>query len=114
MSSVEPSSHGRGGAGNIAPDTTEYVDGGIVRTAAPSGTYSSGRGGGGNIGHSENTSEAHDVVPENAQREPPHPSPAHGVSTGRGGGGNIVTSEGSGEAEHKGLTDKIKEKIFHK
>ncbi|KAK6330282.1 hypothetical protein TWF730_004777 [Orbilia blumenaviensis] len=112
MPTVEPSSHGRGGAGNIAPDSTEYVDGGIVRTSAPSGTYNTGRGGGGNVGHSENTSEAQDIIPENAQREPVHPSPTHPVSTGRGGGGNIVTSDG--EAEHKGLAEKIKEKIFHK
>ena len=42
-------SHGRGGAGNINPDDTQYVDGSIVR-AGPEGShgdgaYSSGRGG---------------------------------------------------------------------
>lgn len=42
-------SHGRGGAGNINPDDTQYVDGSIVR-AGPEGShgdgaYSAGRGG---------------------------------------------------------------------
>jgi hypothetical protein len=42
-------SHGRGGAGNINPDDTKYVDGAIVR-AGPEGShgdgaYSAGRGG---------------------------------------------------------------------
>ena len=31
-----PTSHGRGGIGNIGPDTTKYVDGEIVR-AGPQG-----------------------------------------------------------------------------
>jgi hypothetical protein len=42
-------SHGRGGAGNINPDDTKYVDGEIVRagTEGPqgAGAYSTGRGG---------------------------------------------------------------------
>ncbi|EPS40958.1 hypothetical protein H072_5161 [Dactylellina haptotyla CBS 200.50] len=104
------SSHGRGGAGNIAPDDTEYADGGIVRAATPSGNYSTGRGGGGNVGHSENARDDHDVVPDSAQVNAPQPTEGHGVSTGRGGGGNIVTSE-DGE-KHVGLADKLKEKIF--
>jgi len=42
-------SHGRGGAGNIAPDETTYVDGEVVR-AGPEGShadgaFSTGRGG---------------------------------------------------------------------
>lgn len=42
-------SHGRGGAGNINPDDTQYVDASIVR-AGPEGShgdgaYSAGRGG---------------------------------------------------------------------
>ena len=113
MASVDPtSSHGRGGAGNIAPDGTEYVDGGIVRTATPSGTYTTGRGGGGNVGRSEGAAEGHDVVPDNAQVDAPVPSTGHGVSTGRGGGGNIVTTEE--EKERHGIADKIKEIFHHK
>ncbi|RWA06153.1 hypothetical protein EKO27_g8950 [Xylaria grammica] len=42
-------SHGRGGAGNINPDNTEYVDGEIVRQGDVGthgdGAYSTGRGG---------------------------------------------------------------------
>lgn len=42
-------SHGRGGAGNINPDETAYVDGEVVREgfvgSHGDGAYSSGRGG---------------------------------------------------------------------
>lgn len=42
-------SHGRGGAGNINPDDTPYVDGSIVRQGDEGthgdGAYSTGRGG---------------------------------------------------------------------
>jgi hypothetical protein len=42
-------SHGRGGAGNLAPDDTKYVDGEVVRSGVEGshgdGAYSSGRGG---------------------------------------------------------------------
>lgn len=42
-------SHGRGGAGNINPDDTQYVDGEVVRTGPEGsqghGAYSAGRGG---------------------------------------------------------------------
>ena len=42
-------SHGRGGAGNITPDDTQYVDGEVVRVGAEGshgdGAYSTGRGG---------------------------------------------------------------------
>ncbi|KAK6541147.1 hypothetical protein TWF694_008518 [Orbilia ellipsospora] len=114
MSSTEhTASHGRGGAGNIAPDSTEYVDGGIVRTSTPSGNYTTGRGGGGNVGHSDANPEAHDIIPENARHETPPPGQGHAVSTGRGGGGNIVLSENEKEQQHQGLADKIKEKLFH-
>ncbi|KAJ6257818.1 hypothetical protein Dda_7607 [Drechslerella dactyloides] len=106
-------SHGRGGAGNIAPDDTQYTDGGIVRESHPSSTYTTGRGGEGNIGHGAARPDGHDIVPENAQREAPHPAEGHGVSTGRGGEGNIVTTEEdkSGTA-HEGLADKLKHKLF--
>lgn len=48
--SPEPSiSHGRGGAGNINPDATKYVDGEVTRTGVEGthgdGAYSTGRGG---------------------------------------------------------------------
>lgn len=42
-------SHGRGGAGNINPDDTKYVDGEIVRQGEEGshgdGAFSTGRGG---------------------------------------------------------------------
>jgi len=42
-------SHGRGGAGNINPDDTKYVDGEVVRVGAEGshgdGAFSTGRGG---------------------------------------------------------------------
>lgn len=42
-------SHGRGGAGNINPDSTQYVDGEITRQGGEgtqnAGPYSTGRGG---------------------------------------------------------------------
>ncbi|EWC45171.1 hypothetical protein DRE_06059 [Drechslerella stenobrocha 248] len=105
-------SHGRGGAGNIAPDDTEYTDGGIVREGHPAGTYSSGRGGEGNVGHTGHKPDDHDVVPPSAQHEPPHPSEGHGVSTGRGGDGNITTSETEPSVVHQGFADKLKNKLF--
>lgn len=42
-------SHGRGGAGNIAADDTQYVDGEVVRVGVEGshgdGAFSTGRGG---------------------------------------------------------------------
>lgn len=38
-------SHGRGGAGNINPDDTQYMDAEIVREAEPGTGVSTGRGG---------------------------------------------------------------------
>merc|ERR1712225_49261 len=47
-------SHGRGGAGNIGPDSTQYVDGEIVREGVVGehgdGAFSTGRAGAANIG----------------------------------------------------------------
>ncbi|RAL66844.1 hypothetical protein DID88_007627 [Monilinia fructigena] len=47
-------SHGRGGAGNIGADSTQYVDGEIVRQGPAGdhgdGAFSVGRGGAANIG----------------------------------------------------------------
>jgi len=53
MSDPPVVSHGRGGQGNIAKDSTKYTDGGIRREGIQGesidGDYSSGRGGAGNI-----------------------------------------------------------------
>ncbi|KAK6336485.1 hypothetical protein TWF696_002035 [Orbilia brochopaga] len=110
----DPTSHGRGGAGNIAPDDTQYADGGIVHESHPTGTYTTGRGGEGNVGHGGTKPDGHDVVPDNAQREAPHPAEGHGVSFGRGGEGNIATTEGDKNTSgaHEGLADKLKHKLF--
>ena len=49
MSGAPEVSHGRGGAGNIGPDDTQYVDGSIVREGPEGshgdGAFSTGRGG---------------------------------------------------------------------
>lgn len=49
MTSTPEVSHGRGGAGNINPDDTKYVDGEVVRVGAEGshgdGAFSTGRGG---------------------------------------------------------------------
>jgi hypothetical protein len=46
---AETVSHGRGGAGNINPDDTKYVDGEVVRVGEAGshgdGAFSTGRGG---------------------------------------------------------------------
>jgi len=90
----EAVSHGRGGAGNIGPDTTTYVDGGIHRQGDPAetgGAYSAGRGGAGDIGSPsqapKNTGNDDDIVPENA-KVPVHEDQVY--HSGRGGEGNII------------------------
>lgn len=45
MSGAPEVSHGRGGAGNITPDNTQYTDAEIVRTADEGTGVSTGRGG---------------------------------------------------------------------
>ncbi|KAK3329738.1 hypothetical protein B0H66DRAFT_597304 [Apodospora peruviana] len=119
-------SHGRGGAGNILPDNTKYVDGEVVR-AGPEGShgdgaFSAGRGGAGNIGD-PGTKAAHradqDIVPEAAVRPSQDNSDYH---TGRGGAGNahlvpketvaVKKSETTGEMSPIGLADKLKHKIL--
>ncbi|KAF2013519.1 hypothetical protein BU24DRAFT_424525 [Aaosphaeria arxii CBS 175.79] len=112
-------STGRGGAGNIGPDSTVYTDGGIVREGivgeSVDGPYSTGRGGAGNVGASPSLQPTRpegrrsiDYIPENALR--PHEENYH---TGRGGSGN-VHREGShspnlaAQQDKKGLGDKIK------
>ncbi|KAF4122650.1 Protein of unknown function (DUF3602) [Geosmithia morbida] len=121
-------SHGRGGAGNINPDETEYVDGSIVRVGPEGshgdGAYSAGRGGVGNIGDAGTLPSERrdsDMVPEEA-RKSLEPGEAHHL--GRGGIGNEQPAPEDGKpkapaAEPKpkvpvGLADKLKNKLFGK
>jgi len=126
-------SHGRGGAGNINPDTTEYVDGGIVRQGVEGthgdGAFSTGRGGGGNIGDIGTPAAAaradKDVVPDAAVRA----SLDSNHHTGRGGAANVQLASGDpktkvmdghpeatpgGATQHISLADKLKHKMFGK
>ncbi|KAM7206601.1 hypothetical protein V8F33_000244 [Rhypophila sp. PSN 637] len=115
-------SHGRGGAGNINPDDTQYVDGEVVRAGVigthGDGAFSTGRGGAANIGDA-GTKPAHrqdkDIVPEAAVR----PSQDTDYHTGRGGAGNAqIASKKEGvdatEPKYQSLADKIKNKLFGK
>ncbi|KAM3506125.1 hypothetical protein MY11210_007675 [Beauveria gryllotalpidicola] len=86
-------SHGRGGAGNINPDDTQYVDGEVVREGVigshNDGAYSAGRGGAGNIadrGQPATERKDRDVIPEAAIRR--HSTDTSDYHTGRGGAGN--------------------------
>jgi len=121
-------SHGRGGAGNITPDNTQYVDGEIVRQgevgSQGTGAFSTGRGGGGNIGDAHappGPRKDEDVVPEAAMRRPSEDD----YHVGRGGAANVHL--GPEHQSHKiadghpttgtqtsnvGLADKLKDKIF--
>ncbi|ETS87806.1 hypothetical protein PFICI_01634 [Pestalotiopsis fici W106-1] len=121
-------SHGRGGAGNINPDDTKYVDGEIVRAGTPgsqgAGAYSTGRGGEGNIGDrgvvpTARTDE--DIVPDAALR-PVEDDTAH---TGRGGAGNVHlgpehkkkrvmdgAQHEEASAQHGSVADKLKHKVL--
>ena len=108
-------SHGRGGAGNIAPDSNNYVDGEIVREGLVGdqgdGAYSTGRGGAGNINSpglkATNTHAGDaDVVPETAIRRSGEDYENYHV--GRGGEGNVHREHP--EQKH-GMMDKVKEKF---
>ncbi|KAH7027369.1 uncharacterized protein B0I36DRAFT_364579 [Microdochium trichocladiopsis] len=133
-------SHGRGGAGNINPDATEYVDGGITRQGVEGphgdGAFSTGRGGGGNIGDAGTPPAPvradKDVIPEAAVRA----SLDSNHHTGRGGAANVqltgadakatTASSGGkvldghpestpgGATHHISLADKLKHKLFGK
>ncbi|KAF2739342.1 hypothetical protein EJ04DRAFT_357627 [Polyplosphaeria fusca] len=109
-------STGRGGAGNIGPDSTVYTDGGITREGlaghSDDGPYHGGRGGAGNIGKSPRLDAADegrrsaDYIPENSLR--PGQENYH---TGRGGGGNVHKEKYDGHShspEHEGIKDKVK------
>jgi len=115
MAGVETVSHGRGGQGNIGPDSTEYTDGGIYHAGDPTASgaaYSAGRGGAGNMGspHQEAvaTGNDDDIIPD-AARLDTHPDEPH--HTGRGGEGNFVAPDSKTKV-HEGLAEKLKRKIF--
>ncbi|KAK4140303.1 uncharacterized protein C8A04DRAFT_32183 [Dichotomopilus funicola] len=120
MTSTTEVSHGRGGAGNINPDDTKYVDGEVVRVGAEGshgdGAFSIGRGGAANIadpGVKQVTRLDKDLVPEEAVR-PSHDAETD-YHTGRGGAGNEHHAH-KPEAGHVeapvGLADRLKKKIF--
>lgn len=118
-------SHGRGGIGNIRPDSTPYTDGEIVREGplgeTTDGAFSTGRGGQGNIGapHLKSTgrTDSQEVVPESAMRPSTEDRDYH---TGRGGGGNVYHAQHPEKETEKdkgkdaSLADKLKEKIIGK
>jgi hypothetical protein len=118
-------SHGRGGAGNIGHDDTQYVDGEVVRSGPEGsrgdGAYSSGRGGAGNIGDVGTPSaerKDQDVVPDAAVRASGEVADYH---TGRGGAGNEHLSDalksekqGSTSPATTSLADKLKQRLFGK
>ncbi|KAL2865801.1 DUF3602 domain-containing protein [Aspergillus lucknowensis] len=102
-------SHGRGGKGNIGPDSNEYIDGGITREGAygdqGDGAYSAGRGGAGNIGSPRvkpTTKTPHDTefIPEISVRQ----SIDGDFHTGRGGQGNVHL-----DPEHQKIKEEKKE-----
>ncbi|GAB1310835.1 hypothetical protein MFIFM68171_01045 [Madurella fahalii] len=112
-------SHGRGGAGNINPDDTKYVDGEVVRVGAEGshgdGAFSTGRGGAANIGDAgvkQTTRADKDLIPEAAIRPSQDNADYH---TGRGGAGNehIANKKTTNGGEAPvGLADKWKKKIY--
>ncbi|KAF8456363.1 hypothetical protein BGX38DRAFT_1164285 [Terfezia claveryi] len=108
-----PVSHGRGGTGNIGPDDTQYVDGGIHREGDPATQgvpYSTGRGGASNIASPKaevvKTGSDDDIIPE-VTKVTTKEGPYHG---GRGGEGNVVGP--NPKKSHKGLAERIKERVI--
>ncbi|KAI1811632.1 hypothetical protein GGS20DRAFT_588316 [Poronia punctata] len=112
-------SHGRGGAGNITADDTQYVDGSIVRQGEigthGDGAYSTGRGGAANIADKNLPAAAaradKDYVPPEAVRA----SVDGDFHTGRGGAANVAHSGNEAapaKQPNQGLADKLKHKIF--
>ncbi|QUC18215.1 uncharacterized protein UV8b_02456 [Ustilaginoidea virens] len=120
-------SHGRGGAGNINEDPTEYGDGEVVRAGVEGshgdGAYSAGRGGAGNIadaGRAPTPRKDQDVIPDAAYRASLDKQDYH---TGRGGAGNehLAHDHGKKAAQRPaanetetpvGLADKLKQKLL--
>ncbi|QSZ29149.1 hypothetical protein DSL72_003660 [Monilinia vaccinii-corymbosi] len=111
-------SHGRGGAGNIGADSTQYVDGEIVRQGPAGdhgdGPFSVGRGGAANIGSpglpATKRNDA-DRIPDAALRPSADGENAH---FGRGGEGNVVNLTKPGIEHPIGLADKLKNKLLKK
>ncbi|CAJ2500902.1 Uu.00g037550.m01.CDS01 [Anthostomella pinea] len=123
-------SHGRGGAGNITPDNTQYVDGEILRQGTPGshgdGAFSTGRGGAANIADADKPPAPmradEEVIPQEATR----PSAEGDFHTGRGGAANVhlgpehqkhskVTDAAQPSATthgKQGLADKLKNKMM--
>ncbi|XXG94052.1 hypothetical protein Hte_000303 [Hypoxylon texense] len=102
-------SHGRGGAGNITPDNTKYVDGEIVRQGEEGshgdGAFSTGRGGAANIADADKPAAARtdaDLVPEAATRTSTDNESFH---VGRGGAANVHLSAQDQAAAHKAVAD---------
>ncbi|KAL3419017.1 hypothetical protein PVAG01_09238 [Phlyctema vagabunda] len=110
-------SHGRGGAGNIGPDSTQYVDGEIVREGVAGdhhdGAFSTGRGGAANIGSPKipaTERSDREAIPDAALRPGPEGENFH---VGRGGQGNIHEAEAANKKKSPvGLADKLKNKLF--
>lgn len=109
-------SHGRGGAGNINPDDTKYVDGEITRQGQAGshgdGPFSTGRGGSANIANADKDAAAtradKQVVPDVAVRPSDENKDYH---TGRGGAGNAHLAAKADEVP-VGLADKLKNKVL--
>ncbi|KAF2099696.1 hypothetical protein NA57DRAFT_75201 [Rhizodiscina lignyota] len=109
-------STGRGGAGNIGPDSNTYVDAGIVREGvvgdSPRPEYSTGRGGVGNmesprLNPGAKQEKSKDFIPETSLRE------GHeNYHTGRGGAGNEHIEKYGGHSQDPNketLGDKVKQ-----
>ncbi|KAF1969943.1 hypothetical protein BU23DRAFT_582451 [Bimuria novae-zelandiae CBS 107.79] len=116
MSETPIHSTGRGGAGNIGPDSTVYHDGSIVREGIQgqgNGDFSTGRGGAGNISKSPlirpadgSPRTSSDYIPEDVLRKP-----QENFHTGRGGEGNVHKEKYGGHShspDRKGALDRIK------
>jgi len=111
-------SHGRGGAGNIAPDVntayTKPED--LVTPTIKSEKYTTGRGGQGNITKNDNPDNAR--LAQDVDGPAKISDPKGAVHYGRGGAANIVTEKerNSGEAQRsesgasgeQGLLSKVK------
>ncbi|EFR04902.1 hypothetical protein MGYG_07904 [Nannizzia gypsea CBS 118893] len=117
-------SHGRGGQGNIAADSTKYVDAEIVREGVEGdqgdGAYSAGRGGVGNIGSpnvppSRGQPHDADVIPPTAMRK----ASSAEYHVGRGGQGNVrsepsepIPEQEGHDKRSEGFVDKVKQMVF--